>query len=265
MNRMDTYKTKGIIIKSRKQGEADRIITLISPDEGIFDAKIKGAFRMKSKLNPSCGHFCAVELTLAKGKVIDTVMESSLIRSSEQLEDDIIKVTYASLIAEVTYKMSGERQPDTRAYTLLDNALKSMEEGIMPGLVTAAFLIKRLYIDGLLPTMASCSKCGSKQDLGWFSAETGGCLCADCAMVAPGVLRMQEPSRELAIELYRSTWDEIRTAKYASDILEELLAALLSFICFRGDLRLRSAETLDLLKDELCIRRDEFEAGKIRD
>lgn len=261
---MDTYKTKGIIIKSRKQGEADRIITLISPDEGIFDARIKGAFRMKSKLNPSCGQFCSVDLTLAKGKVLDTVTESSLIRSSEGLEDDIIKVTYASIIAEVTYKMSGERQPDARSYILLDNALGAMESGLPPGLATAAFLIKRLYIDGLMPTITSCSVCGSKDDLGWFSAETGGCLCANCAPVAAGVLRMQEPSRELAITLYKSTWEEIGKARYEAEALEDLMAALLSFISFRGDLRIKSAETLNLLKDELSTRRDEFEAGKIR-
>lgn len=261
MQGMDTYKTKGVVIKSRKHGEADRIITLISPDEGVFDAKIKGAFKVKSKLNPSCQQFCSVEFTMAKGKVFDTVTESSLIRSSEKLEDDIIKVTYASIIAEVTYKMSGERQPDFRSYTLIDNALKALEEGMQPQLALAAFLIKRLYIDGLMPAITSCSVCGTKEDLDWFSAETGGCMCSNCAAVAPGVLRMRQDSRMLAAVLYNSTWEEVRLISYETEALEDLAAALTSFICFRGDIKLKSVETLNLLKDEVSARGDRVEAS----
>ncbi|HNZ08909.1 MAG TPA: DNA repair protein RecO [Bacillota bacterium] len=246
---MNMYKTRGIILRSRKQAEADRIITVISPEMGIFDAKIRGALKPKSKLGPACQHFATVDLTLASGRVLDTVTETSLVRPSTPLEEDITSLAYASLACEITLKMSAERQPDLRAYTLLDGLIGALEAGVSPPLAASAFMLKRLYIDGIMPQMAACSSCSAKEALHWFSAETGGVLCAPCASSEPGAVRFEPESRQLAITLYRSTWEQIAGLRADRGCLSDLEAALVSFICYRGDIRLKSLETLGLLRE----------------
>ncbi|HPU95909.1 MAG: DNA repair protein RecO [Firmicutes bacterium ADurb.Bin153] len=261
---MNVYKTRGIILRSRKQGEADRIITVISPEIGIFDARIRGALKPKSKLGPPCQHFATVDLTVASGKVIDTVTETSLVRPSTALEEDITALTYASLACEITLKMSAERQPDARAYALIDGLIGVLGSGVDPILVTSAFMLKRLYIDGIMPQMAMCSSCSAKDDLHWFSAETGGVLCSPCASTEPGAGRFEPGSRQLAIVLYKSTWEQITCLEPERERLLDLEAALISFICFRGDVRLKSLEMLGLLRNNPYGGRDSHEAGKVQ-
>jgi DNA repair protein RecO (recombination protein O) len=246
---MSARKARAIVLRSRQFGEADRILTLISAEDGIFDAKLKGARKPKSKLGPACQQFSTVELSLFPGKTMDIVTEASLVRSSEKLETDIVRLSYANLVAEITLKMSVEKLPDKRAYLLMEGALGSLSAGVPPSIVASAFMIKRLYIDGVMPQISNCSMCRSKDGLHWFSAETGGSLCPSCAAEAPAVMRLEPDARELAILLYRSTWDEIAAVAGDLETLEDLEAALAAFFSFRGDMRIKSLETLNLLKD----------------
>lgn len=254
---MREYKTCGIILRSRVQGETDRIVTVLSADLGLFDAKIRGALKPKSKLGPPCQQFCTVELTLAPGKVVDTITESSLVRSSSSMEEDLYSVAYASLIAEITLKMTDERHPDSRAYKLLESVIGAMMDGLDPKLAACSFMMKRAYIDGILPVLTRCSECGAQDELGWFSPETGGAMCTSCASIAIGSTRFSEEARKLAISLYKSTWPEIAGLVVDPSEIDELYAALLEFVCFRGDIRLRSAETIAMMGDlKSLVRRE---------
>ena len=246
---MNASRTRAIILRSRHFGEADRVVTVISEEAGIFDAKIKGARKPKSKLGPACQQFSTVELSLFTGRSMDTVTEASLQRSSESIERDIVRLTYASLVAELTLKMSAERQPDPRAYQLVDGALGAVGGGMDPRAAASAFMIKRLYIDGMMPQLACCSMCRAKDDLLWFSPETGGALCPRCAAEAPGVMRFGADAKALAVTLYRSTWDQMSAMAFEDEAAGELEAALSAMFEFRGDIRIRSLETLELIRD----------------
>ncbi len=246
---MNASRMRAIILRSRHFGEADRVITVISEETGIFDAKIKGARKPKSKLGPACQQFSTVELSLYSGRAIDTVTEASLIRSSESIEKDITGLTYASLAAEITLKMSAERQPDQRAYQLVDGTIGAIGGGMDPQAAASAFMIKRLYIDGMMPQLACCSMCRAKDELSWFSPETGGALCPRCAAEAPGVMRFGAGAKALAVALYRSTWEQMSAIEFDKEELEELEAALTAMFEYRGDIRIRSLETLELIKD----------------
>lgn len=246
---MSVRNARAIVLRSRQFGEADRVITLIGSEDGVFDAKVKGARKPKSKLGPACQQFSCLDLSLFSGRTIDIVTEVSLAKSSEKIQEDIVRLSYANLMAEITLKMSVERHPDRRAFALIDGALDSLRSGSSPVLTGCAFMLKRLYIDGVMPQISACSACGSREGLGWFSAETGGSLCPACAAVSPAVMRFGQDSRALALKLYRSTWEEIALFKEDGPSAEDLESALAAFFSFRGDIRIRSMETLNLLKD----------------
>lgn len=186
---------------------------------------------------------------MVSGRSMDTVTEASLVRSSEAMEKDIVGLTYANLAAEITLKMSAERQPDPRAYQLAEGVLGAIGKGISPQAAASAFMIKRLYIDGMMPQLAFCSMCRSKDDLFWFSPETGGALCPRCAAEAPGVMKFGAGAKALAVALYRSTWDEMASMQFDGEDAGELEAALAAMFEYRGDIRIRSLETLELLRD----------------
>ena len=50
--------TTGLVLRQVKVGEADRILTILTPDLGVISASARGSLRMKSALFSATGLFC---------------------------------------------------------------------------------------------------------------------------------------------------------------------------------------------------------------
>lgn len=60
--------TTGLVLRQVKVGEADRILTILTPDLGVVSASARGSLRMKSALFSATGLFCYSEFTLTSGR-----------------------------------------------------------------------------------------------------------------------------------------------------------------------------------------------------
>lgn len=60
--------TTGLVLRQVKVGEADRILTILTPDLGIISASARGSLRMKSPLFSATGLFCYSEFSLSSGR-----------------------------------------------------------------------------------------------------------------------------------------------------------------------------------------------------
>ena len=60
--------TTGLVLRQVKVGEADRIITILTPELGVVSASARGSLRMKSALFSATGLFCYSEFTLSSGR-----------------------------------------------------------------------------------------------------------------------------------------------------------------------------------------------------
>ena len=56
--------TTGLVLRQVKLGEADQILTLLTPDLGVISASAKGSLRLKNKLFSASGMFCYSEFML---------------------------------------------------------------------------------------------------------------------------------------------------------------------------------------------------------
>ena len=50
--------TSGLVLRQVKVGEADQILTILTPDRGVLSASARGSLRLKSKLFSGCGLLC---------------------------------------------------------------------------------------------------------------------------------------------------------------------------------------------------------------
>ena len=64
---MGQYSTEALILGIRNWGEADKIITLLSPQQGLIKAAAFGCRRTKSALAGSLQMFNQVEIQLKQG------------------------------------------------------------------------------------------------------------------------------------------------------------------------------------------------------
>lgn len=181
----------GLVLKEVKLREADRILTLLTPELGIISVSARGSLRPKSKLFSASNLFSYSEWTLHEGKSIFSVDEATPIEVFFGLRESIEAVSVAAYMAEMLQIFSPTGQ---EAGVLLKLALNSFylmsEKKKEPHIVKSVFELRSLSESGYQPDLEACGSCGSCDELAFFDFGNGVLLCADCAgkkAVAPNI------------------------------------------------------------------------------
>lgn len=176
---MSLYREHGIVLRTHKLGEADRIIVFVTRGHGKVRAVAKGVrktrSRFGSRLEP-CSH---VALQLYEGRELDIVTQAESVDHFRAIREDLDRLAAAQLMLEATDQISQEREPDTGLYQLLVGALRALA-GDGGALVAPAFLLKLLATDGVRPLVDHCADCGEDTPLVAFDLASGGLLCRSC-------------------------------------------------------------------------------------
>ena len=77
---MQLYRDVGIVLRSQKLGEADRIITILGRHSGRIRAVAKGVRRTKSRFGARLEPFTHVDLMLHAGRSLDVITQAEVIR-----------------------------------------------------------------------------------------------------------------------------------------------------------------------------------------
>lgn len=118
-----TYKTEAIVLKRSNLGEADKLLTVLTPTMGKLRCVAKGVRRLHSRKAPSLELFSRVYIFLARGKALDIVTEANLISSFPHLRSDLERVSYAYQFVELVSAITRENQENEALYVLLAKAL----------------------------------------------------------------------------------------------------------------------------------------------
>ena len=173
------YKDEGVILRTIKLGEADRIVTIFTRSNGKVRAVAKGVRKTKSRFGARLEPFTQAELMIYKGRNLDTITSVDIVRSFDEVRTDYRCLTSAAALAEVVEKMTEERERSQPTYSLLVAGLQALGAGPCDSIVPA-FLIKLLSISGYHPQLSLCAGCGATSGLGGFSASLGGAVCETC-------------------------------------------------------------------------------------
>ena len=98
--------TTGLILRQVKVGEADRILTILTPDLGVISASAKGSMRLKNKLFSATGLFCYSEFSLTSGRshyFIDTAQIKNVFHG---ISASVEGMGLASYMAEIAGELS---------------------------------------------------------------------------------------------------------------------------------------------------------------
>ena len=233
---MALYRDEGIVIRTQKLGEADRIITLFTREHGRVRAVAKGVRRTKSKFGARLEPASHVDIQLYTGKTFDVVTQVEAVENyGDAISSDYQKWTIASSILEAAERFSAnEGEPALQQFLLLSGALKALaHESHDPSLILDAYLLRSLSIAGYAPSMTICSRCEAPGPHKYFSLVGGGSVCAECkpsasATPAPETLTLMS-------DLLISNWNgadqsQIRNRREASG----LIAAYLQWHLERG-------------------------------
>jgi DNA repair protein RecO (recombination protein O) len=191
------YRDEGVVLRTAKLGEADRIVTVLTRRHGRVRAVGKGVRRTQSRFGARLEPFMRVDLQLATGRTFDVVTQAVTLDShGARIAADYSRYTLGTAMLEAADRLVDEREPATQQYLLLAGAVRALAEQAHPAdLVLDAYLLRALAIAGFAPSFGDCARCGAAGPHRWFSVPSGGSVCRDCrppgsATPGPGTLRL---------------------------------------------------------------------------
>ncbi len=160
---MRLYRDDGIVLRTQKLGEADRIITVLGRSGGRVRAVAKGVRRTKSRFGARLEPFTHVDLMLHAGRSLDVITQAEVIRPYGQpLTGDYPRYTAGVAMLETAERFTPvEKEPALRQLLLLIGGLRALGEAEHdPRLVLDAFLLRSLAVAGYAPALQECARCG---------------------------------------------------------------------------------------------------------
>jgi DNA repair protein RecO (recombination protein O) len=158
------YRDDGIVLRTQKLGEADRIVTILTRRNGRVRAVGKGVRRTKSRFGARLEPFTHVDLMLYTGRSLDVITQAETVRAyGEPLATDYPRYTSGTAMLETAERFTPmEKEPIIRQFLLLVGGLRALGERVHdPRLVLDAYLLRTLAVAGYAPALDECAVCGS--------------------------------------------------------------------------------------------------------
>ena len=179
---MPPYKEQGIVLRSVKLGEADKIVTILTQGSGKVRAVAKGIRKTTSRFGARLEPFTHVNLMLYRGRgALDTVTQAEIVAPHLHIREDLARFAAAETMVEAVDKVAEEHERNTRLVVLLLGGLRAVDAGPAdPSAVAESFLLKLLSLSGFHPSLTVCAVCGGPEVRLW-SGGLGGAVCAQDA------------------------------------------------------------------------------------
>lgn len=181
---MSLYRDRGIVLRTIRLGEADRIVGLVTPEHGKVRAVAKGIRKTKSRFGGRLEPLSHVSLLCWQGRELDVITQAEVIDSFRPVREDLDRVARAMTMLEAVDQVAQERHASPPLYRMLLGALKVMATHDSP-LVVPAFFLKLVDLEGAGPVLDECASCGRTEQLVAFDPLQAGVLCRDCRRGMP--------------------------------------------------------------------------------
>lgn len=176
---MTLYRAQGVVLRTYKLGEADRIIIMCTKERGKIRTVAKGVRKTKSRFGARLEPISHVALQCYEGRELDTVTQVETVDAFRGVREDLDRLRRGVALLEAVDAISQEGEPNPRLYSMLVGALRELDRRDSPSIVSS-FFWKLLVLEGVQPLLDQCADCGASAHLVAFAIGEGGVLCRSC-------------------------------------------------------------------------------------
>jgi DNA repair protein RecO (recombination protein O) len=242
------YATDAIVLSRFELGEADRVLTLITPEMGKLKAIAKGVRRPTSRLGGSLEPFAELHLNLARGRTFDVVTGVAVGRAFLRLRDSLESAATAWYLAELADRSLEERHQAEPVYLLLRRSYELLEGGMAPGRVARWYEMRLADELGMRPEVDRCVECDRVLEAGesyrWVP-PLGGVLCERCPGPPASVAGLSLEALKLLKAYQRLDVEALATLRLPPEVEGEVETAMRAFIAYSLEREARSLAFLD--------------------
>jgi DNA repair protein RecO (recombination protein O) len=253
------YRVEAVVLKRSDFGEADRLLTLFTPDRGKIRALAKGARKLLSRKSGHVELFTHVELMLAKGHQLDIVTQADTRNAFVGLRDNLERLSHAYYLAELVDRFSEEGTENRALYDLLLGALAWVADGESNAALLARYFELHLLLHvGYRPQLFTCLICDRPVEPieNYFSVQAGGVLDPDCAHSqrantaghASDAQMISLTALKVLRYLQTRDWQTVRALTLDPKVMSEVEMLMEHYIAYHLERNLKSVEFLQELK-----------------
>ncbi len=252
MRKERLYRSEAIVLRRRDFGEADRLLTLFTPNYGKIRVVAKGVRKPQSRKAGHVELFMRSKMLFARGRNLDLVTQVELGDAYRPLREELVHVTYASHVVELLDRFTAEDDAHPELYQLLVDALGWLSETADLLLTARYYELRLLSLVGFEPRLFQCVACGEliePQDQ-YFSSDLGGILCPSCQPADPRAQPISLGALKLLRYLQPRPYSTVQVLRVRRGLHTELEQIMFHYLQHQLERRLQSADFLKRLRRE---------------
>ena len=248
-----SIRTQAIILSRRDFGEADRLLTLLTPARGKLRAIAKGARKPNARLSGHVELFARSDCLLHQGRSLAIVTQAELIEPYLGLRDDLQRGAYASYAAELLDRFTADDEEAGGLFALLDDTLMRIANAHDPRLATRFYELALLDLVGFKPELSECviTRLPLLPEAQFFSSDEGGVVSrAGKSLSQSRLLPIELDTLKLLRHLQRNAenYAEVASLRLSADEHGRAERLMLAYIAHLLERRLVSVAFLQRLR-----------------
>ena len=247
MSRPRIYSVEAIVLRSSPIGEADRLLTVLTPWMGKLRITARGVRRTKSKLGGHLEPLTRSTLTIARGQNLDTATGADAREMFSALKENLPRLSAALYLTELVDSLNPLESPNPPGYFTYLEGLRAIEmQNRTEELVLRYLEICLLGQAGFSLELRQCVECRSQLMEGKhrFSARAGGVLCPACQTSLPGVRPLSLEALKVLRFFSTATLSSALMVNVGLALQRELNSLMDSYVRYTLERELRSASFL---------------------
>lgn len=249
------YSTPAIVLRQRKLGEADKILTLYTAAFGKVDAVAKGVRKTRSRTAGHVEPLTHATFQLAKGKTLDIVTQVETIESFQVLRDDLERMSRALYACELLDKFTEPHEANFELYRLLLDTLRRLSARDDIDVALRFHEMALLDAMGYRPELEECVTCRARLAAvtNYWTAAGGGVVCAACRTEETAVRPISANAVKLLRLLLHGRFSDVSRVTIDGALSTELERAMLEYLRWVLERDVRSVAFIDTLRKRRSI------------
>ena len=250
-NRERLYRLDGIIIRRSDYGEADRIVTVYTPDRGKLRLMAKGVRKITSRKAGHVELFMLTDLLVAKGRTWDIISQAEIVEPYRALREDLDLVSHAYYLAELIDRFTEEHDSNRPLFELLALTLARISDPATLELSLRYFELHLLSLVGYQPQLYYCLSCEETLEPvenNYFHIADGGTYCPNCGQSRANADVLPLTVLKVLRYIQSESWEKVSKLQLSAETLGQIRQLLLRYMTFQLERKLKSVDFLRKLQ-----------------
>ena len=253
--RVRVYRTEAIVLRRTDFGEADRLLTVFTPEHGKLRLVAKGARKPSSRKSGHVELLSHGQFLVAVGRDLDIITQAETLESFLPVREDLGRMIYGHYFAELADAFTAERDENRPLYYLLKDGLGWLcDAGDLP-LVARYYELHLLGLVGYQPQLFICGDCKKKlePEVNYLSAADGTVLCRKCGYDQVGTIELSVNALKVLRFLQTNEWEVCRLLRLSPDSHTEIERTMNHYLTYHLERKLKSVDFIHRLRRQMGV------------